>query len=212
MARRSRKPDEALGPAVDGTEDVENLARYLDGQPDEPEEVWEVEAPPEPQKPQVVLLCGNGDVALPTARLAAACGFVVELARKEDPMAEDELAALAEVTHVLNDYDDFVSACDIDRNHYVCVFAEDAADCSRILSQCLASEAAYLGVCADEAMSGEILGELKAAGAPDAELAAICCPMGLNLGAEGPEQMAVSIVAELLAARSGVLKRLRFAD
>lgn len=211
MGRRGREPEEALGPALDGTDEVERLAQYLESGAGVAEEEA-AEPMPEPENPQVALICGRGALALAVARLAAACDFVVELACKEDPVADDELAALAEVTHVLHNYDDFVKACDIDRNHYVCIFEADIEDCKHILSQCLVSEAAYLGVEPDKTGACDIIADLKAAGAPDAELAAICCPMGLNIGARGPEQRAVSIVAELLAAENGVLKRLRFAD
>ena len=38
------------------------------------------------------------------------------------------------------------------------------------------------------------------------------CPIGLSIGAETPGQIAVSVVAELLAARAGTLQRLRFED
>lgn len=210
MARRSREPDEAFGPMLDGMDDLARLAQHLANPMDGEIEDCADDHLPEPEKPQVVLICGTGPVALAAARLAASCGFTVELACRDEPLADDELAGIAEVTHVLENYDGFVAECDIDRNHYVCIFVENAEDCGHILLQCLPSDAAYLGVDADAAMSMEVVAGLKAAGAPDAELAAICCPMGLNLGAEGAEQRAVSIVAELLAAKSGVLKRLRF--
>ena len=43
-------------------------------------------------------------------------------------------------------------------------------------------------------------------------LAAVCCPIGLTSEAETPQQIAVSIVAELLAVQAGSLKRLRFEE
>lgn len=210
MAKRKSDMEEAFGPALDGTLDVETLARKLimaEKQAAEPEQ-----EEPEPDEEQTVLICGHGAVALAVAKLAAQCDFIVDLACKDEPEAEDELEELAAVTHVLSGYDDFVAACDVDRNHYVCIFEEDAVDCEHILSQCMASEAAYLGVDADNAQASAIFAELRAHGAPDAELAAICCPMGLSLGGRSPEQKAVCIVAELLAAKRGVLKRLRFGD
>lgn len=209
MAKRSREPEEAFGPMLDGTEEIASLARHLEKPAAEtPAE----ESLPVPEEPQVALICGSGEVALAVARLAAECGFLVELAVAAAPESGDELAELAQVRHILLDDDDFVAACDIDRNHYVCIFDENAENCRHILSQCMPSDAAYLGVDADAGLAAEIISGLKAAGAPDAELAAICCPMGLNIGACGASQKAVAIVAELLAARSGVLKRLRFAD
>lgn len=212
MARRKREMEEAFGPILDGTEDVESLARQLEEEAQEELEEEDEVRLPQPEEPQTVLICGHGPVAQAVGRLAAECDFIVDLARQDEPDAEDVLAELASVTYVLDGYDDFVVACDVDRNHYVCIFAEEADICEHILSQCMMSEAAYLGVDADMELAQEIFAHLRANGVPDAELAAICCPMGLNLDVRGAEQKAVCIVAELLAAKSGVLKRLRFGD
>lgn len=210
MAKRKRAPDEALGPSLDGMDQLERLEMALRPAPD-PEPDFEPEPEPEPEEPQVALICGGGEVALACARLAAGCGFGVELAVKQTPGADDELARLAGATHVLEDYSDFVENCGVDANHYVCVFC-DYEDCENIIFQCLSSDAAYIGAWADKSGRREIFAKLKELGAPDAELAAVCCPMGLGIGAATPDQDAVAVVAEMLAARSGVLKRLRYAD
>lgn len=211
MAKRGREPEEALGPALDGMDQLERLEMALRPR-EEPEPEEEPEYLPEPVEPQVALICGNGERALASARLAAGCGFAIELALDVAPEADDELAQLADAVHVLENYDNIVEACGVDSNHYVCVFVEEPAVCGHILYQCLPSDAAYLGAWADKAQAGEIFARLKADGAPDAELAAVCCPMGLGIGAQTPEQDAVANVAEFLAARSGVLKRLRYRD
>lgn len=211
MARRKREPDEALGPSIDGMDQLERLELALRPQP-EPEPEEEPEPLEEPAAPQVALICGGGDVALACAKLASDCGFAIELVVNEAPGPDDELASLADAVHVLEGYEDIVRACDIDSDHYVCVFTEDAEECGQILIQCLDSDAAYIGAWADRELRRRIFAGLKEEGAPDAELAAVCCPMGLGIGAQTPEQDAVAIVAEMLAARCGVLKRLRYAD
>lgn len=211
MAKRRHEPEEALGPSIDGMDQIERLELALRPQP-EPEIEEETEFMSEPDQPQTALVCGSGEIALACARLAHECGFLIELAANEPPAPGDELAALADAVHVLDNYDDFVNVCDVDSNHYVCVFCEDADESVHILFQCLSSDAAYLGAWADKGLRQEIFSKLKAAGAPDAELAAVCCPMGLGIGAQSPEQDAVAVVAEMLAARCGVLKRLRYVD
>lgn len=209
MARRRHEPDEALGPVIDGTPDLATLAESLLRPPVAEEEEQEPEQEEE-QEPQVIVLCGNSPEALAVARLARDCDFEIAVARREEPQPGDELAELADSVHVLENYDNFVSGCGIDNNHYVCVFAQNAGYCEHILSQCLPSEAAYIGLNATRELGREIFAKLKEQGAPDAELAAICCPMGLYIGAKTPEQQGVAILAEVLAARAGVLKRLRF--
>ena len=58
----------------------------------------------------------------------------------------------------------------------------------------------------------DINAALRAEGMPNAELACVRCPIGLPVGADSPQQIAVSVVAELLAARAGTLQRLRIDD
>lgn len=209
MPRRSKEPDEAFGPMIDGMEDVVSLAKALLDPPEEVAEEPEAAVLPDPEQPQIVLVCGDGDDALAVAKLARDCGFEIELVSDSAHPLGEELVDVATDVHIVENYEDFVAVCKVDRNHYVCIFVEDAAECESILLQCLPSDAAYVGACTDSAEAYEIMSGLRSKGAPDAELAAVCCPMGLAIGANTPAQEAVAIVAEIMAARSGVLKRLR---
>lgn len=208
MVKRNPEPDEALGPVIDGRDQLARLEHFL-VQP-KPEEIIEPE--PEPDRIQTLLVCGNDEFALETARLAIACGFSLEVATTEGLEEGSPLGELATAVHVLDDYDNIIEKCNIDRDHYVCVFETDEGVCEHILYQCLDSDAAYLGARADAAGADIIFDALKEDGAPDAELAAVCCPMGLGIGAVTPAQHAVAVTAELMAAKSGALKRLRYSD
>lgn len=209
MAKRKREPEEAIGPVLDGMDQLERLEMALRPQP-EPEEAPEPEQEPEPEAPQVMLICGSRGPALECARLAAKCGFMIELADDAPLPPAGGLAQLAQAVHLLQDYDNLVEECGIDKNHFVCVFVDSPAECEHIIYQCLPSDAAYVGAWADKEKRREIFARLKEDGAPDAELAAICCPMGLGIGSRTPEQDAVAVVAEMLAAGSGALKSLRY--
>ena len=66
----------------------------------------------------------------------------------------------------------------------------------------LATEAAYVGLIGSRRKKTVILRELHDEdGIPEAALARVRCPIGLPLGGETPEEIAVSIVAELLQER-----------
>lgn len=208
MPRRRSEPDEAIGPSLDGLDQIERLELALR---QEPEEVAVAEPEePEPQEPQTAVICGGGEVAQACARLALDCGFELKYAVTADSPADESIASLANEVVTFEEAGDLVGQCGIDANSYVCIFTASAQECVQLIYQCMHSDAVYIGAWADKSQRREIFAELKADGAPDAELAAICCPMGLGIGAETPAQDAVAIVAEMLAARSGVLKRLRF--
>ena len=81
-----------------------------------------------------------------------------------------------------------------------------------MLAQALTSHAQYVGMIGSKTKREQVYAALRKQGVPHAELAAVCCPIGLSIEAETPQQIAVSIVAELLAARAGTLVRLRFDD
>ncbi|MFO1265533.1 MAG: XdhC family protein [Rubrivivax sp.] len=70
----------------------------------------------------------------------------------------------------------------------------------RALAACAARPPAYLGVLGPRARTGRLLDELRAAGAAlQAVQAALHAPVGLALGAETAEEIAVAIVAEVIA-------------
>ena len=178
----------------------------------------------------VLLLLGDGPVARALARLAAECGFAVDMAVREK---DAELAAPAGAPgegepatpdipglrrHIrLLPEEDAVEACHVGRRHFVCIFPEDAAAATRALEDVLASHAFYVGLWATREERERIWADLRAAGVPDAELAAVHCPLGLgdlgDLGdIGGPVASAVPVLAELLAARAGSRQRVRPED
>ena len=81
-----------------------------------------------------------------------------------------------------------------------------------MLAQALTSHARYIGMIGSKAKKAQVYAALRAQGVPDAELAAVCCPIGLPVAAETPQQIAVAIVAELLAVQAGTLQRLRLEE
>ncbi len=190
----------------------------------------------------VLLLLGDGPEARAVARLAGECGFVVDMAvwaasgapATETPRTAVEAEAPEETPEeapedapgapeipglrrriLLRPDDGPVERCAIGRRHHVCIFPPDAATARRALEDVLASHAFYVGLWATRAGRDQVWAELREAGVPDAELAAVRCPLGLGdlaVTAATPVAAAVVILAELLAARAGCLQRFRLED
>jgi xanthine dehydrogenase accessory factor len=72
-----------------------------------------------------------------------------------------------------------------------------------VLAAALQSDVGYVGALGSRRMQEARRRSLQAAGATDEQLAALHCPTGLDLGAQTPAESAVSIVAEIIASRSG---------
>lgn len=197
MAKRKSEPEEAIDPAVDGLRELELVFDPVLDLPVEKED---------PSLPEIadnmalmanptVLIFGNSPDADAVADLAAECGFSIER------VSDAESAADCYVP----DFERIVEICGIDRNYFICVFLDDVESCELVLSQCLASDAYYLGLYGDKQKCREVFERLRHDGVPDAELAPIAAPIGLDIGAETPWQSAVAIVAEMLAVKAGKL-------
>lgn len=182
----------------------------------------------------VLLLCGLGQEAEALARLAAACGFALDvvnpasLGEENSSQESAELESLVLARESVPDWTEayprarkclglpgffgLLANCEISAQHYVCIFSNDEKERLTALAEALASHAFYIGLKATRAERERLFGLLRASGVPDAELAAVRCPIGLPVGANGPEQFAVAVMAELLAAKAGTLQRMRIED
>lgn len=162
--------------------------------------------------PPVLLLCGGGHVSLEVARLAHACGFIIDVVDDRPEFSNPERFPMARHCHVLPAYENLVETCGVGRNHYVAIITRGHGFDRETLAQALVSHAQYIGMIGSKTKRDQIYEILRAQGVPASELAAVCCPIGLTIDAETPQQIAVSIVAELLAVQAGTLKRLRFEE
>ena len=160
----------------------------------------------------LLLLCGGGHVSLEVAALAHACGFVVDVVDDRPEFSDPARFPMARRCLTLPGFENLVEACGIGRRHYVAIVTRGHSFDREALAQALTSHAAYIGMIGSKSKREQVYAFLRAQGVPDAELAAVRCPIGLSIGAETPGQIAVSVVAELLAARAGTLQRLRFED
>ena len=75
-------------------------------------------------------------------------------------------------------------------------FDEEAVD------QTLHSNPAYIGLLANKKRAQEILRSLELKGLPQEKLAKVRVPAGIDIGAQSPEEIALSIMAEIVSVRS----------
>jgi xanthine dehydrogenase accessory factor len=155
------------------------------------------------QPPRVVIF-GAGHVALPLARLAKSTGFRVAVIddrrewanRERFPEADD--VVFAEGGYVRTDVpmeeDDYVVI--VTRCHQT-----DEACIRRVLED--DREPAYVGVVASKRKAKVLLATLARDGFDRARLDSIRSPVGLDIGAETPEEIAVSILGEIIATARG---------
>jgi xanthine dehydrogenase accessory factor len=85
----------------------------------------------------------------------------------------------------------------------VVVLEHQHAIATPVIAAALRSSVGYVGAIGSRRMQAARVSSLQRAEVSDEELAALHCPSGLDLGAATPAESAVSIVAEIVATRSG---------
>ncbi len=150
-----------------------------------------------------LIVFGAGHVGLALARLAARVGFAPELVDDRAPFCD--AAEAASVGRVWRCDADYVTGVPpLDPDCYVAVVTRCHRTDRLALKQVLGRPLRYVGLIGSRRKKAVIFGELanEDGVAPD-ELARVRCPIGLPLGGDTPDEIAVSIVAELLQVKHG---------
>jgi xanthine dehydrogenase accessory factor len=144
--------------------------------------------------PARLLVYGVSPVAQSLARLGRAMGFAVHVA---DPAAEREQFPGAETVWTDPDF-----RLPPGSRPWIVVATMGERD-EAALRSALDSDAAYLGVVASRKRFAEIANVLDAGGISARALEGVRSPAGLDIGARTPEEIAISILAEIVRVRRG---------
>jgi len=90
----------------------------------------------------------------------------------------------------------------LDSSAYVVVLTHDPKLDDPALLFALRSEASYIGALGSQRTNQKRLGRLRSAGLSEGELARLYAPIGLDLGGRRPEEIAVSILGEIVKVRN----------
>jgi xanthine dehydrogenase accessory factor len=150
--------------------------------------------------PRLVVF-GAGHVGLALARLAASVGFRPAIVDdRAEAVASARDARIGDVHRCDEEYREGVP--EIAASDYVAVVTRCHRTDRLALRRVLREPLAYLGLIGSRRKKSVIFEQLRAEdGATDADLSRVRCPIGLPLGGDTPEEIAVSIVAELLQHR-----------
>jgi xanthine dehydrogenase accessory factor len=147
-----------------------------------------------------VFLFGGGHVSLPVARLSKGVGFRVAVIDNRSEFANRERFPEAEEV-VAEEFSSAVEKLKIDGESYVVILTRGHVYDQEVLEWALGKEARYIGMIGSRKKTQTIFRNLRGKGIPEEKLAAVHSPIGLDIGALTPEEIAVSIVAELIRER-----------
>jgi xanthine dehydrogenase accessory factor len=150
-----------------------------------------------------LLVVGAGHVSQHVARMAADVGFRVHVLDDREAFANrGRFPAADEVT--VAGIADYLAGADLPAASSVVVVTRGHTHDLAAMRALAGREFRYVGMIGSRAKVARIFDALAAEGAPAEWLARVRAPIGLQIGAVTPEEIAVSIVAELVAVRRGV--------
>ena len=195
---------------------LEHAAKFLEGRK-EAETFTLGELNPKSSKPELrilfervepkprIVICGAGHVGAALAKLASNCGYQVTLiddraefvTRELFPDEGIELLVAGKWTEaVIQSVGNGrgVSVAIVTRGH------NEDEECMRAL---VSTDADYIGLIGSKRRTNIVLNRLRDAGMDEEKLRTVRAPIGLDIGAVTPEEVALSILAEVVAERRG---------
>jgi len=146
-----------------------------------------------------LVICGAGHIAIPLAHFAQEVGFAVTVLDDRPDFASPPRFPGCEVIA-----DDFIAALHripINRSTFVVISTRGHEHDAECLAELIPRQTAYIGLIGSRRRVSFVLEMLSKQGIPKERLADVCAPIGIPIGAESPEEIALSITAELVCVR-----------
>jgi xanthine dehydrogenase accessory factor len=152
--------------------------------------------------PPTLLIFGAVHVAQALAKFAKLLGFTVIVSDARAKLATEE--RFPDADQIIQAWpDEALNELTIAPNTYVAILTHDPKFDEPALLGTIETKARYIGAVGSRKTNRDRRERLIEAGLSDERLARIRGPIGLNIGAETPEEMAISILAEIIAIRYG---------
>jgi xanthine dehydrogenase accessory factor len=194
---------------------VNEAAKFLDGRDDTRTIRLDQIAPTFRNASEIVLLfeklqpllrlviCGAGHVGAGLAKLASFVGYQVTLIDDRSEFLEPDLFSGLKVEPVVtkNWQDDVARAVGNGRGIAVAVVTRGHSEDELCLSSIAQTTPEYVGLIGSKRRTSIVLDRLRESGASEDFLSRIRAPIGLDIGAVTPEEVALAIISEIVAER-----------
>jgi len=157
--------------------------------------------------PALLYIFGAGHVALSLYRTAKNAGFDVSIVDDRESYANRERFPEAKEV-IAEDYEDAMSRLSPAETSYIVIVTRGHRDDMRVLRWAVQTPARYIGMIGSKRKTITIFRELVKEGIPEQLFERVHAPVGLDIGAITPEEIAVAITAELIAVRRRVQRPL----
>ncbi|MCH7606775.1 MAG: XdhC family protein [Chloroflexi bacterium] len=152
--------------------------------------------------PPTLVMVGGGHVGKATADLAHTLGYRVYVVDDRPEFCNPERFPYAEETLVTS-YEDWSNHLDINVNSFVVAATRGHRFDDLALESALNTRARYIGLLGSRRKTLMIYQRLTRQGVPAERLKQVHAPIGLDIGALTPEELAVSVMSEIIMVRRG---------
>ncbi len=144
---------------------------------------------------------GGGHVALPLARFASMVGFSYTIVEDRQEFASNERFPDAKEI-ILAKSDEIEQKIEISASDFVAIVTRSHELDYHALKKVLKHDVKYIGLIASKVKKKQVFEQLKKEGFKEADINQIHSPIGLDIAAQTPEEIAISIVGELIQVKN----------
>ena len=149
-----------------------------------------------------LIIAGAGHVGQATAHMAALSGFhTVVMDDRPDFLVPAHYPPACRLRQIAG-FADCFNGLSIGPDSLIVIVTRGHVHDQTVLAQALATDAGYVGMIGSRKKRDAIYQNLREQGISQAAIDRVHCPIGLDIGADTPEEIAVSIVAELIQKRA----------
>ena len=145
---------------------------------------------------------GAGHISKSLSKVATLAGFATVVVDNRAAFANRERFPEAAEVHAA-EYEEVFPSLSITANSYLIIVTRGHRDDMRILKLAISTPARYIAMIGSKRKVLNVVRELEREGMPREIFERIFAPMGLDIGAISPEEIAISVAAEMIAVRRG---------
>ncbi len=149
------------------------------------------------ERPRLFIV-GGGHCALALSELASRVGFRISIFDDRSDLNTVAKNEFADEVTIIGSYDEITEHIPLGRDVYVVVMTLGYASDAVVIRRLIGHEMRYFGVLGSKAKMAALLLELSDEGFGDRNLGRIRTPIGLPINSRTPEEIAVSIMAEII--------------
>jgi len=155
----------------------------------------------EPVTPQPrAYIFGGGHVSKNISKIASLAGFSTVVIDDREAFSNAERFPEADATYA-EPYEDVFPKLAVTSSSYLIIVTRGHRDDMRVLRWAVTTDARYIAMIGSKRKTISVVHELEKEGFAREMFGKVFAPMGLEIGAETPEEIAISVVAEMIALR-----------